>query len=199
MVVGAGGGVRTSRSVSLKHMVPTHKTTLLASNCPGIDVIPVCDWHSGGLCVCQYFHRSFHSQPLTFSLFFFFLPVRACSQPVTWTPLNGESARSWISCPRDFRKHRSHTWSYFRKSFYFKEEVGEGVFALCCSSAVVGAVIVWWFALQSNSRKPVPVHASAGHHEPREPEPEVCYFDSTSGFMCLSIGVWRRALHVCWR
>lgn len=60
-----------------------------------------------------------------------FPPSSPCErvQPVTWTPLNGESAPSWISCPRDFRKHRSHTWSYFRKSFYFKEEGGVLLFA----------------------------------------------------------------------
>lgn len=34
---------------------------------------------------------------------------------LTWTFVNG----SWISCPRDFLKHRSFTWSYFRKWVLF--------------------------------------------------------------------------------
>lgn len=55
LATGASGGFRTWRSVSLKHMVPTHKTTLLPSNCPGIDVIPAGVRDNSGLCVCQCF------------------------------------------------------------------------------------------------------------------------------------------------
>lgn len=55
--MGAAGGFRTSRSLLLKHMVLTPKTTLLSSNCPGIDVIPVGDQDSSSLYICQCFHR----------------------------------------------------------------------------------------------------------------------------------------------
>lgn len=72
------------------------------------------------------------------------------------------------------------TWSYFRKWFLFWWG------GLCTPSAVVGLY---------DAVKTVGQTLSAGHHEPREPESEVCDFDSTSGFMCLYVG----ALHICRR
>ena len=47
LITGAGGGFRTLRGVALKHMVPTHKTTLVASNCPGIDAF---QWETAAAC-----------------------------------------------------------------------------------------------------------------------------------------------------
>ncbi|KAK2884642.1 hypothetical protein Q8A73_021116 [Channa argus] len=83
----------TPRSVSMKHMVLTHKTTPLGSNCLDLMLLQ-CAAEAAAACAC-----------VRVRVRTAYFPLRR----LTRASLNGESARSRISCPRDFRKHRSQT------------------------------------------------------------------------------------------
>lgn len=183
MSVGAGAGSRTLRSRSLKHMVATHKTTLLSSNCPGIDVTPAGD---PGSVEC-------HRAPLA-SLLLPHLWVRSAAAAASLCDLD---TLEWRKCTEQNQLlsgfPKAHTYLII-----FQEVVlfwgGRG----SCTSAVaeLGESRAM-AALQWNSED-CPVQASAGHHDPRYTEPELCYSDSVPGFNCSSVGVRQPDLHTCW-
>lgn len=126
---GARGGFRTSQSVSLKHMVPTHKTTLLLSNCPGTDVIPAGDRDNSGSCeFVNVFHRSrfIFLQCLTF--FLLFLRARCGFWLGHLCVGRAHGVDQSISCRRGFPKAPLIYLIIFQEvTYYFWEEGGWGV------------------------------------------------------------------------
>ena len=175
MPLSHSAGFRTSRSASWKHMVRTHKTTVLASNYPGIDVIPVGDWDSSGLWICQCFHRSALITLCSLSLF-----ARGTHTPGhLWMG----KARRVESAVVGISKTTARALDQISGSHFI---LGRLLHISCCWT-----LAVWWL---SCSRE---LPSTPQHHEPREPEFEVCYFDSTSGFNSLVVDVWQGAL--CWR
>lgn len=192
---GARGGFRTSQSVSLKHMVPTHKTTLLLSNCPGADVIPAGDRDNSGSCeFVNVFHRSRFVFLPCLTFFLLFLRARCGFWLGHLCVGRAHGVDQSISCRRGFPKAPLIYLIIFQEvTYYFWEEGGAG--GCFCTSAVGGL----YDGCAAVKQLACPVHTSAGHHESREPDSEVWYCDSTPGFICLYVGVWQPALQICWR
>lgn len=126
---GARGGFRTSQSVSLKHMVPTHKTTLLLSNCPGTDVIPAGDRDNSGSCeFVNVFHRSRFIFLPCLTFFLLFLRARCGFWLGHLCVGRAHGVDQSISSRRGFPKAPLIYLIIFQEvTYYFWEEGGWGV------------------------------------------------------------------------
>lgn len=182
-------------------MVHTHKTTLLSSNCLGIGVIPVWRQRQQRLVSSLSLFPQFSSPPAS-PLF------PPCDASLILSKWGERTDLDQLSSGFPKLKQPAHILDHISRSHYFfffsgERERGAGCSLFFCTSAVGGEPVGGCLyddgrAAVKNSW-PVPrPRSQAGHHESREPaEAEVCYPDSSSGFVRVRAAVRQRVLHIC--